>query len=241
VRHRIGVTDEGVAAAIERAREPGPPRLEVVGGPAGNPGTVGLVAGSFDPMTRGHEALAEALRTDLTLMIWSPQTLPKEEPTGEQGSPPRLEPEVRLVAVLAWCLSRPNARLAVCSHGLLVDQVEAAARTFPEARFVVGVGSDKLRQIFDPAWYEDRDAALKRLFRRAVVAYSVRTTDRSSTAPRIEGGPGWRPRLRLLDLPSDVAGLSSSGVREAIRRGQDVSGAVPREVLPFLEAAGGPR
>jgi nicotinic acid mononucleotide adenylyltransferase len=232
------MTDEGVAAAIERAREPGPPRLEIVGGPpATNPETVGLVAGSFDPLTKAHEALAEALRTDLTLMVWSPATLPKEEPS-EDRSPPLLEPEARLVAVLAWCLARPNARLAVASHGLLVDQVDGAARAFPDARFVVGVGSDKLRQLFDPAWYEDRDAALKRLFRRAVVAYSVRTADRSSPPPRIEPGEGWRPRLRRLELPPEVAGLSSSTVREAIRRGQDVSGAVPFEALPFVEAAG---
>jgi nicotinamide-nucleotide adenylyltransferase len=233
------MTDEGVAAAIERAREPGPPRLEIVGGPPPtNPETVGLVAGSFDPMTKAHEALAEALRTDLTLMVWSPATLPKESPPGADPSPPLLEPEARLVAVLAWCLTRPNARVAVASHGLLAEQVEGAARSFPDARFVVGVGSDKLRQLFDPAWYEDRDAALQRLFRHAVVAYSVRTEDRSSPPPRIDPGRGWRPRLRRLELPPDVAGLSSSAVREAIRRGEDVSGLVPNEVLPFLHAAG---
>ncbi|MGH2695523.1 MAG: hypothetical protein ACRDIW_00845 [Actinomycetota bacterium] len=221
----------GLAAAIDRAGRPGGPRFEILGVSPPAAGSVGLVAGSFDPMTVAHAALAQALGTDLTLLVWSPATLPKEAGPGGNPSPPLLEPEEVLASLLAWCGSRAWARVAVCSQGLLADQVEAAAVSFPRARLVLGMGSDKLLQLFDPRWYQDRDAVLGRLFDRAEVAAAARAGHAMEV---VVAETRWSDRIRTVRLPAGLAAISSRAVREAVRRGQDVARAVPPEVLPCV-------
>src|ERR671918_198607 len=80
--HRTGVARRFLTEAVRRATLPGQPRLEVLGPAPSAAGSVGLVAGSFDPMTAAHAAFAEALDTELTLLVWSPATLPKEAGPG---------------------------------------------------------------------------------------------------------------------------------------------------------------
>ena len=222
-----------LTAAVRRATLAGRPRLEVLGPAPPGVASLGLVAGSFDPMTVAHAALAEAIGAELVLLVWSPATLAKETGPGGEPSAPLLAPEDRLASLAAWSRGRPWARAAISSHGLLADQVEAAAASFPRARLVLGLGSDKLRQLFDPAWYDDRDAALERLFGRAEVVVAARAGDRVEV-------PGWSDRVRTVDLPAGMAAVSSRAVRAAARRGEDVSGSVPPEVLPFVVAASRP-
>jgi nicotinic acid mononucleotide adenylyltransferase len=232
--HRTGMDRRALAAAIERAARPGRPRLEILGTRPPSAQSVGLVAGSFDPMTAAHAALAEALGTELTLLVWSPATLPKETGPGGAPSPPLLGPEDVVASLLSWCRPRASTRVAVSSHGLLVDQVEAAAASFPRSRLVLGVGSDKLRQLLDRRWYEDRDEVLDRLFDRAEVAVAAREGDASDVAA---DEPRWSARIRTVRLPPELAAVSSRAVREAVRRGEDVSATVPPEVLAFVREA----
>jgi nicotinamide-nucleotide adenylyltransferase len=202
--------------------------------------SVGLVSGSFDPMTVAHAALAEALQTEVTLLVYSPATLPKERGPGGEPHPPLLDEADRLASMRAWSVGHPGAAVAVCSHGLLADQAEAAAAAFPEARLRFGMGSDKVLQLFDPRWYGDRDADLGRLFTRAEVFYSVRPGDERRVEECLADNPRWRERFRRLQLPGDLAWLSSRAVRESIRRGRDVSALVPLEILPFVLRPEGP-
>jgi nicotinic acid mononucleotide adenylyltransferase len=205
--------------------------LEILGASPPPVGSVGLVAGSFDPMTVAHAALAAALGTDLTLLVWSPATLPKEAGPGGDPSPPLLEPEEVLASLLVWCGPRPWARVAICSHGLLADQVEAAAASFPRSRLVLGMGSDKVLQLLDPGWYQDRDAVLGRLFDRAEVAAAARAGHAMEV---VLAETRWSERIRTVRLPAALAAISSRAVREAVRQGEDVAKAVPPEILPFV-------
>ncbi|MGH2725215.1 MAG: hypothetical protein ACRDI0_13350 [Actinomycetota bacterium] len=220
--------------ALAAAGEPGPPRLELLAPAAGRGGPVGIVPGSFDPITRAHVALAEALRrrgADPALFVYSARTLAKE---GPPAPPPLLPPERRLAAVTAVCEGGTGLGLAVCSHGLVADQAEAAAASFPGARPLVALGSDKLRQLFDPRWYDDRDAALERLFAAADVAFAVRAGDEPVVGAVLSANPRWAGSVERIDLPPTVAGISSSAVRQRLRRGQDVSDLVPPEAAPFV-------
>jgi nicotinamide-nucleotide adenylyltransferase len=227
-----------IRAALGRARRPGPPRLEVLDGlpPAA---AVGLLPGSFDPLTVAHVAVAEALDADLIVFLYSPATLPKEVGPGGETEPPLLGEEDRLASLLALAGRRPRLAVALCSHGLLTDQASAAAEAFPNARLVFGVGSDKVVQVLDPRWYGDRDRALDRLFVRAEVAYAMRSGDQERVARALAAAGRWRARIRSLVVDSSVAAVSSRAVRVALRRGEDVSSLVPGEVLPFVRRAGG--
>jgi nicotinamide-nucleotide adenylyltransferase len=212
--------------------------MEVVGTRPTDP-VVGLVPGSFDPMTVAHAALALALPAGAVLFVYSPATLPKEAGPGGGPEPPLLPQEDRVASVLAYCADRPWLGVALCSHGLLADQAAAAGEAFPGADLLFGVGSDKLIQLFDRKWYRDRDASLDVLFSRAGVAYAVRAGDEERVEQARAGGGRWAAKVRSLPVDPGVAALSSRAVRAALRRGEDVRGSVPAEILPFLSRGGG--
>jgi len=227
-----------IGRVLSRLGEPGPPRLEVLWPYVpGSPERVGLVSGSFDPMTLAHAALADALgiTADLVLFVYSPATLPKEPGPGGDPGVPLLDPKDRVASLLAYSRSRTGRGAALCSHGLYADQADAAREAFPRADLVFGIGSDKVLQLLDPAWYEDRDASLQKLFSVARVGYAVREGEQQRLAAALDEASRWRDRMEPIALPPDVAGLSSRRVREEVVRGRDVAGMVPPEVLPFIE------
>jgi nicotinamide-nucleotide adenylyltransferase len=228
------VDSQAIRAVLDRMRAPGPPRIELLQAGGERPATVGLVPGTFDPMTVAHAALAEALGTELTLFVYSVATLPKEAGPGGEATPPLLAPEARVASLLAYCASSPDLGVALCSHGLYADQAVAFTTAFPGSRLTFGLGSDKLVQLVDPSWYEDRDAALDVLFARAEVVYALREEDDDRIGAAMEAAGRWRHRLRSLEMPSTVTGVSSRQVRELLRRGGDPSAYVPPEILPFL-------
>src|SRR6266516_6342546 len=121
-----------LAAALVRARQPGPPRLEPVVGalvPGGGHGgalrqpPAALFAGSFNPLTRAHAALAVAghrAGCDPVVLTMAPVSLAKE---GVE----RAHPLDRLDWLCRWARPHPWAVVALASHPLLVDQAEALA------------------------------------------------------------------------------------------------------------------
>jgi nicotinamide-nucleotide adenylyltransferase len=228
-------------SALDRMKEVGPPRLEVFPPTeSGRAAAIGLIPGSFDPMTVGHAALADALRregSELVLFVYSPATLPKQGGPDGAVRPALLQPEERLPSLMAFCEPREGLGVAICSHGLYVDQAEAARTVFPRSELVLGMGSDKLIQLFDPVWYEDRDAALDRLISLARVVYAMRAGDEERLAGVLSRFRRYRNRLKRIPLPNDIAGVASRTVREAVARGEDVAPLVPSEVLPFVRAA----
>jgi nicotinate-nucleotide adenylyltransferase len=199
------------------------------------PPSVALLAGSFDPITVAHMAMARAARADagLVVLVYAVATLPKEP-----GTPgPLLTERQRIRIVAEVCAAHPGLALGLCSHGLLADQVAAAGERFPGARLAVVLGSDKLVQLFDPGWYDDRDASLAALFAAAEVRYSVR--DGADPAPALAeaGALGLAGRIRPLDVDPAIAAVSSREVRELVRAGGDVAGLVPPEALPAVRGA----
>jgi nicotinate-nucleotide adenylyltransferase len=198
------------------------------------PKRVALVAGSFDPMTVAHAALAEAAmeRADLAVLLYSARTLPKE---GPPLGPLLSEPE-RIAALDAFCRNRTRMVVGLCSHGLLADQVEAARDRFPPARLILVMGSDKLLQLLDHRWYGDRDAVLDVLFRESEVLFALRSGDEDAVQEVLAGlkDSPWRSRLTQLQVPPSLAAVSSRVVRERLRRGEDVGPLVPPEARSFL-------
>ncbi len=199
--------------------------------------SVALLAGSFDPVTVAHVALAEAARehAGLVVALYSARILPKEP-----GTPPALLDErERIETLAAVCAGREGLAAGLTSHGLLADQVAAAAGRFPRAALSVVLGSDKLAQLLDPAWYEDRERALATLFSSATVLYATRRGEEEAVARAVAEAAalGWEDRVRRLDVPPGVAAVASRDVRDRARRGDDVSALVPPEALGAVLAA----
>ncbi len=147
--------------------------------------------GSFDPLTVGHLAVADAAHDQLGLdevrMIISRDPLVK---TSAAQAPL----EQRLDAIHAASASRPWISAEVTEHRLLVD--------ISQGHDFLIVGGDKAAQLLDPSFYggseAKRDLALSRLPALAV-------------APR---PGGFVPDDAIvLELPEWVAGVSSTAVR----------------------------
>lgn len=247
----------GAAEALAELQQPGPPRMRVIlpahprvpasSGPdvepgAAGPAAVGLLSGSFDPPTVAHLELARGLvrmGCELVLLVWSVRTLPKERGSGGRHSPPLLDTAGRLECLAALARASEEGLhlgVALSSHGLIAEQAEAAQRRFPGARLVTGMGSDKVLQLLDPRWYDDRATALDHLTGLATVAYSARAGEEEAVRAALAApvNARWRSAFGELACDPGVAAVSSSEVRRRLRAGEDVSALVPPEVLALL-------
>ena len=206
---------------------------------------VGLLSGSFDPPTVAHLELARGLvrlGCGPVLLVWSVRTLPKEPASGIDPSPPLLDATSRLEHLAAVaCSSRAREEglhlgVALSSHGLIAEQAEAAAGGFPGAKLVVGMGSDKVLQLLDPRWYDDRTVALDHLTGLATVAYSARAGEEEAVREALAapGNVRWRHAFAELGCDPGVAAVSSREVRRRLHAGEDVSALLPPEVLALL-------
>jgi nicotinamide-nucleotide adenylyltransferase len=226
----------GFEEQLEELRRAGRPTLVVEPDP-GHVGGVALLSGSFDPLTVAHAALAEAAASvaEAVVLVYAVDTLPKEG----GAAPPLLPVPERLEVLRDYCRVEERRFLGLCSHGLLADQAEAAAERFPGAERWLVVGSDKVLQLFDPRWYQDRDAALERLFSQAGVLYAGRA-GLDEEVRRVLARPGnrwWRDHLRPVEVPPGIAEVSSRQVRELVRRGEDVGALLPPEAREAVARA----
>ena len=193
-----------MAAALARARDAaGPPRLEPVAGRLPVAGTAGLLAGTFNPFTRAHAALAVAghrAGCRVVVLAMAPVSLAKE---GLE----RAHPVDRLDWAAAWARRHPWAVVAAASHPLLVDMAEALGRATGGVVALL-LGTDKAGQLVEPRWYDDPAAALGRLDRAATLLVAERA-----------GHPAPDLPLRVTPLPTAtwVPERSATQAREGRR------------------------
>lgn len=177
---------------------------------------VGLLAGSFNPLTRAHIALAEAARVAgrLEMILWtfSVSTVDKERVE-------RASLVDRLLQMSAYLHDGPDA-MALLNRGLYVEQVSVVSRMFPHLEeLVVVVGFDKVVQILDPRYYEDRDAVLDRLFASASLLVAPRLDEDEASLVSLlasEENKKYQAHIAFCPLPRRFLGDSSSMARAIV-------------------------
>jgi nicotinic acid mononucleotide adenylyltransferase len=214
-----------LAAALARARDAdGPPRLEPVTAPIPRAGTAGLLAGTFNPFTRAHAALAVAghrAGCGLVVLAMAPVSLAKE---GLE----RAHPVDRLDWVAAWARRHPWAVVAATSHPLLVDMAEALGRA-TGGQVALLLGADKAAQLVEARWYDDPAAAMERLGRAATLLVAERAGHPAPVTPL---------RARPLPTPAWVPERSATQAREAAARGLPLDDLLPAVVARRVERTG---
>ena len=221
-RRRLGP----LAADLGRARAAagGPPRLEPVAGPLPRVARAGLLAGTFNPFTRAHAALAVAghrAGCEVVVLAMAPVSLAKE---GLE----RAHPVDRLDWVAAWARRHPWAVVAVASHPLLVDMAEALGEA-TGGQVALLVGADKAAQLAEPRWYDDPAAALGRLDRAASLLVAERAGHPAPDLPL---------RAAPLPTPAWAPERSATQARAAAADGQPLGDLLPAVVARRVERTG---
>ena len=221
------------------AAEPDGAVRRVAGEPPTPGARLGLLAGSFNPPTVAHQTLAQAgLSSGGLDHVWyslSTRTVDKEVVTGAG-----LEDRLLLLDLLV----EPDRRLGVLllNRGLYVDQARLVRAAYPLlGELVFLVGFDKIAQIFDPCYYDDRDAALAQLFALATFLVAPRGADEAPALAALLDRPENRcfaGAVQPLDLPPSLREVASSNVRVGLADGAPPDQTVSPEVTAFVEATG---
>ena len=196
---------------------------------------IGILCGSFNPLTLAHTKLAaracQVFQLERVFFTLAKVTVDKEQVTG-------LGLEDRLLLLSLYAQRHDHVGVAVVNRGLYFEQAQALRALLgeqSELSFVVGM--DKLLQILDPRYYQDREAALRQLFALAsLIVANRRDLDQESCTwllDRPENRP-YHSHIRFFRLPAAVADLSATAIRNALAAGEEVSDQVPAETAVFL-------
>ena len=200
------------------------------------PQRLGVLCGSFNPLTLAHAELAQhaclAFRLDQLLYTVAKVTVEKEHVTG-------MGLEDRLLLLLLHVQQHQHLGVALVNRGLYFEQAQAFQSLFDkqvELFFIVGM--DKLVQILDARYYRDREAALDQLF----ALTSLVVANRGDMAQRAfddllhrPANQPYRDVIHFLPLPESVADLSSTAIRKTSSAALQAQ--VPSEVAMFLAEA----
>ena len=196
---------------------------------------VGLLCGSFNPLTLAHTQLAERAREvaglDLVLFTLAKVTVDKERVTG-------LSLEDRLLLLSLYTQRHPSTGFALVNRGLYFEQAQAFRSVFGEQvalSFVVGM--DKLLQILDPKYYQDRDVALRQLFALTSLIVANRGDMARAEFAQILDRPENRPyrsHIHFCPLSDAMAEVSATAVREGLATGSRMEDVLPEEIATFL-------
>ncbi len=207
---------------------------------------IGVLGGTFNPIHLGHlraaEEVGEALGLERVLLV------PSAQPPHKSGGP--LAPgALRLAWVEAACAGNP--RLATCDIEIArggasytVDTLRALAEREAPARPVFIIGSDAFTEL--GTWREP-----KQLFALADFAVMARPGTPGRLSDWIPGAlrgdfelePGGAGAVHratgssLRAVSISALAVSSSDIRDRIRRGQSVRYLVPEAVRQDIEAS----
>jgi nicotinic acid mononucleotide adenylyltransferase len=234
-----GSESEKAMAELLAGLDPkGPPRIAFGRrAPAGireRPGHLLCLSASFNPLTVAHVWLIqEASR------IFSPDEILLLLARANVDKPVEGFPlERRLSLLVRFAESRPTFSVAACSHGRFVDKAEAIRPHYtPGTRLTFIVGFDTLVRLFDPKYYADLNASLSALFEASEFIAANRAPDPPEAVISFLARPDVTPyanRIRVIQLPPEIAAVSATQVRARLARGEPVTGLVPPEILPLL-------
>ena len=221
-------------------REEEPPRaVSVEGASLSGAQRVGILPGSFNPPTIAHIELArrakELFGLDTILFTLSRVTVDKETIEGLI-----LEDRLLLLSLIARDLGW--ARVSVVNRGLYYEETRAFRALLGNSeRISFIVGLDKLFQIFDARYYQDRESALTALLTEAQLLVAMRGVLGMDHAEQLlsrgENEP-YRDRVFPFALPDSMKEIASSSVRSRVAAGETFQEDLPQVAAAFIAETG---
>ncbi len=189
-------------------------------------GAIVVFPGAFNPPTTAHLALLKSARQFLTVQSGGPASgshiqlyaaVSKHIVDKEHVERPLLLDRIVLLSILLRH-RLPQAGILLCNRGLYVEQARAVRMAFPAVkRLFFLIGFDKIVQILDPHYYEDRDAALHEMFKLAKLLVAPRGADGSEALMELLREPQNQPFARsVYPLPFNTTyrDISSTHIRQ---------------------------
>lgn len=213
-----------------------PPQVHLVSATPTRPlRRLGILCGSFNPLTRAHTELAEQVcqAWDLDCLFFSlaKVTVDKEQVTG-------MSLEDRLLLLCVYAERHLQLGVGVVNRGLYVEQAQAFRRLLgPQTQLFFVTGMDKLLQILDPRYYQDREAALHELFELASLIVANRGAFAQAEFTQLLNQPeNWpfRSAIHFFSLSGGMKDVSATVIRNALAVGQPIEDLVPQEASQFL-------
>ena len=173
-----------IQSLLDRLNPDAAPQALIVPGSPVPQGTIIVFPGSFNPPTNAHLALMRQARQYARSHLLS---------ADEKNSPVHLYAAMSRHIVDKEAVERPSlldriillgnvlrhhlrhTGIMLLNRGLYVEQAQAIRTYFPKVKKLYFlIGFDKIVQILDPHYYEDRDAALRKLFALAELLVAPR-------------------------------------------------------------------
>ncbi len=224
------------AQALLAPGSPQPPHADII-----------VLTGAFNPPTTAHLALLKqglqyARQQSYHNRPWTNRRNPiylyaafsKVTVNKEKLERPVLLDRVMLLQQLLH-KRLPHVGLLLFNRGLYVEQAQAIRHSFPAVRHIYFLmGYDKIVQIFDPRYYQDRDVELAALFHEAQMLVAPRGDDDEEALQRLLGQPenrGFARYVHAIPFNPLYRAISSTSIREG---NHAYDHAIPHEVRLFM-------
>ncbi len=190
---------------------------------------VGIFGGAFDPLHTGHFELAVQTRKELKLaeMLLIPANDP---PLKDKACSTSFEDRFRMIKLAfegmdGFAVSDIERKLGGRSY--TINTVRALRELYPpKTEFHLIIGGDQLFKL--PEWYRF-EALLKECRVTAVTRGGISYADMQEYANELG-------HVRVLNL--DIPEISSTELRDKLKKGIDVSGLIPEKALAYITERG---
>lgn len=195
---------------------------------------LGILGGTFDPPHNGHLQIAHAARDalELTQTVFIPAKQPPHKQDDAGGD---LDPVSSLESRLAMLrlALRPHPEfvislLEVERDGLsyTVDTLRELRRESPDADIFFIMGMDSLVNL--PTWHQPQE--IVKLAKLAVFTRAGYHLDISALERQVPG-----VSAAVVMVPAPEVDISSTEIRERVRRGKSIRGLVPPAVANYIK------
>lgn len=189
---------------------------------------IGIYGGSFDPVHNGHINAARNFMEELSLdkiIIVPAYCSPFKKGLAVTPSQHRLN-MCNIAFGNTEGFEVSDAEILRADEGYMSDTVAQIREQYPDAELFLLLGSDQL--LIFQKWH-----AWSKITDEATVAAAARTWD-DDAAMEAAAAVLRSYGAEVIIVPIDVKELSSTDVREAVRRGDDISAIVPPGVAEYI-------
>ena len=183
---------------------------------------IGIFGGTFDPPHVGHLIIAEQAVGQLRLdkLIFIPAFLPPHKRKGGQANPLQRLRMVRsaIKNYPKFAVSAMEIRRGGISY--TIDTLRELQRRYPLARFYLIVGGDNFATL--KSWKSVGDI----LNLASIVVYARSSHRQTKKSPK---------NRRIIHLRGALLGVSSTMIRERVKRGESIKFLTPETVRHFIE------